>query len=197
MNLFQKKLLHLAGFKIKVMSYSILNQSEYEGIGAFFIFQYLFIFLGQIIFYTLVVDEIVFFAIFLGLIFCWFHSFFHRSSLMFLNKNISIPNLITLYTINCLIAIINPIPLVLFSFKNEILFEYYKVTGLTDLSFVQKMNYGLKFIFENEGGGIMLIMFLSLVMIHLFVFIYPIIIKLQSKNSIYNKYNKVYEQVKN
>lgn len=191
MNLIRNFLITFSNFDIKILKYSILNKSEYESIGLFYIFQFLFLFIGEILFFKENIGIAMISAISICLIY-----FLYKKKILNRIENLKPYSIILIFIIAVILSFLNSIPFILTSFEYEINYEYYKYFNIKNLSQIEELYGIIVFINHNEAKHLLIIIFSSIFLIHLFVFIYPLILKINSKTSTYSKFKTIYEQFK-
>lgn len=195
----QQNLWKLANYDCLLMQYCPDLHNKIAGIGMFFLFQMLIVFISFNTAYNVLISSYLIF----GYLIAIFATYIFYKWMKFLNEvHHTKPKtgiFVTQFFINLILAFLLSIPFCLSLFEHQILFQLYLKTGnmtLGNLEQLWLMPFGLyeSWFVQNEGSVILFICIGILLMIA-FVFIMPYFLIFNNRKSSYTLIKHKYEQI--
>jgi len=168
------------------------------GVGSFFLFQILIVFLSVYVAYSVFVSAFWFFGFLIALI----ATFIFYRWMNFLNKlhhgSIKIGIFIIQFFINLIIAFELSIPFCLSLFDQQILFQIYLKTGKTTIGSIEQLwlkPYGLyESWFTEKEGIVILFICVAIIILIFFILTTPYVLIVKNKKLSYTLIKHYYEQ---
>lgn len=194
----QQKLWKLANYDCFLMQYCPDLHNKSAGIGIFFLFQMLIVFVSCNTAYNVFISSYLTF----GYLIATFATYFFYKWMKFLNEthhtNPKTKIFVTQFFINLILAFVLAIPFCLLLFEYQIHFQLYLKTGkmtLGNLEQIWLLPFGLyKSWFVEKEGTVILFICLAILIMIVFVFITPYFLIFKNRKSSYTLVKKNYEQ---